>query len=92
MAGKSVEAQLRDLSFGYRARFLQQSAKQILDTHGVQWLDGLRTVSYMQARDALRSLPGVGTKVELEKAPSFGKKVANMAMLASLVTACVSPL
>ncbi|XP_029974498.1 N-glycosylase/DNA lyase [Salarias fasciatus] len=63
LADSSVEARLRDLGFGYRARFLQQSAKQILETHGQDWLDGLRKVSYMEARDALRSLPGVGTKV-----------------------------
>ncbi|XP_034551684.1 N-glycosylase/DNA lyase [Notolabrus celidotus] len=63
LADSSVEACLRDLGFGYRARFLQQSAKQILDTHGLHWLDGLRNVPYAQARDALRTLPGVGTKV-----------------------------
>lgn len=59
-----MESRLRDLGFGYRARFLQQSAKQILDTHGAQWLDSLRTVPYLEARDALRTLPGVGTKVQ----------------------------
>ncbi|XP_034445825.1 N-glycosylase/DNA lyase-like [Hippoglossus hippoglossus] len=63
LADSSVEACLRDLGFGYRARFLQQSAKQILDTHGLQWLEGLRSVPYLQACDALRTLPGVGTKV-----------------------------
>ncbi|KAM7404919.1 hypothetical protein PAMP_012223 [Pampus punctatissimus] len=63
LADSSVEACLRELGFGYRARFLQQSAKQILDTHGHQWLEGLRSVPYLQARDALRTLPGVGTKV-----------------------------
>ncbi|XP_070766518.1 N-glycosylase/DNA lyase [Enoplosus armatus] len=63
LADNSVEACLRDLGFGYRARFLQQSAKQILDTHGLQWLEVLRSVPYLQARDALRTLPGVGTKV-----------------------------
>lgn len=63
LADSSVEARLRDLGFGYRARFLQQSAKQILDTHDREWLEGLRKVSYIEARDALRSLPGVGTKV-----------------------------
>lgn len=63
LADSSVEACLRDLGFGYRARFLQQSAKQILDTHGPHWLDGLRRVPYLEARDALRTLPGVGTKV-----------------------------
>ncbi|XP_078111422.1 N-glycosylase/DNA lyase [Sander vitreus] len=63
LADNSVEVCLRDLGFGYRARFLQQSAKQILDTHGLQWLEGLRSVPYLLARDALRTLPGVGTKV-----------------------------
>ncbi|XP_037539880.1 N-glycosylase/DNA lyase [Nematolebias whitei] len=63
LADSSVEACLRDLGFGYRARFLQKSAKQILDTHGLQWLEGLRRLSYLEARDALRTLPGVGTKV-----------------------------
>ncbi|KAM9855804.1 N-glycosylase/DNA lyase [Aulostomus maculatus] len=63
LADSSVEASLRELRFGYRARYLQQSAKQILDKHGLQWLEGLRGVSYLQARDALRTLPGVGTKV-----------------------------
>ncbi|KAK9514841.1 hypothetical protein VZT92_025528 [Zoarces viviparus] len=63
LAGNGVEARLRDLGFGYRARFLQQSAAQILDTHDLQWLDGLRSTSYLLARDALRTLPGVGTKV-----------------------------
>ncbi|XP_026222806.1 N-glycosylase/DNA lyase [Anabas testudineus] len=63
LSDSSVEARLRDLGFGYRARFLQQSANQIQDTYGLQWLEGLRSVPYLQARDALRTLPGVGTKV-----------------------------
>ncbi|XP_027881259.1 N-glycosylase/DNA lyase [Xiphophorus couchianus] len=63
LADSGVEERLRDLGFGYRARFLQQSAKQILDTHGPQWLVGLRNVPYLEARDSLRTLPGVGTKV-----------------------------
>lgn len=63
MTDSSVEARLRDLGFGYRARFLQQSAKKILDTHGLQWLQGLRSVPYLEARNSLLTLPGVGTKV-----------------------------
>ncbi|KAI1893033.1 hypothetical protein AGOR_G00139720 [Albula goreensis] len=63
LADSSVEACLRNLGFGYRARFLQQSARQIVDTHGSDWLDGLRSAPYLEARDALRSLPGVGLKV-----------------------------
>ncbi|XP_068453590.1 N-glycosylase/DNA lyase [Clinocottus analis] len=63
LAGAGVEARLRDLGFGYRAQFLQQSAAKILATHGPGWLEGLRAVEYPEARDALRTLPGVGTKV-----------------------------
>lgn len=63
LADSSVEAHLRDLGFGYRARFVHQSAKQILGNHGSQWLEGLRSIPYLEARDALRTLPGVGTKV-----------------------------
>lgn len=63
IAETSVEARLRDLGFGYRAKFLQQSANQILNMHGPHWLEGLRNVPYLEARDALRSLSGVGAKV-----------------------------
>lgn len=63
LAETSVEARLRDLGFGYRAKFLQQSANQILNMHGPHWLESLRNVPYLEARDALRSLSGVGAKV-----------------------------
>ncbi|XP_036389353.1 N-glycosylase/DNA lyase [Megalops cyprinoides] len=79
LADSSVEACLRDLGFGYRARFLQQSARQILDTHGTDWLQRLRSAPYLEARDALRSLPGVGLKV------------ADCVCLMSLDKACAVP-
>ncbi|XP_012694187.1 N-glycosylase/DNA lyase isoform X2 [Clupea harengus] len=63
LADSGVEACLRELSFGYRARFLQQSARLILDTHSPDWLQQLRSAPYEEARDALRTLPGVGLKV-----------------------------
>uniref|UniRef100_A0A665T5T6 N-glycosylase/DNA lyase n=2 Tax=Echeneis naucrates TaxID=173247 RepID=A0A665T5T6_ECHNA len=63
LADSNVEACLRGRSFGYRARYLQKSAKQILETHGPQWLEDLRHVPYLEAHDALRTLPGVGSKV-----------------------------
>ncbi|KAJ8394751.1 hypothetical protein AAFF_G00041060 [Aldrovandia affinis] len=79
LADSSVEACLRNLGFGYRARFLQQSARQIVDTHDSRWLDSLRGVPYFQARDALRTLPGVGLKV------------ADCVCLMSLDKACAVP-
>ncbi|KAI7797466.1 N-glycosylase/DNA lyase [Triplophysa rosa] len=63
LSDASVEMRLRDLGFGYRARFLQQSAQLIVNSHGPDWLKSLRSVAYLQARDALRALPGVGLKV-----------------------------
>lgn len=59
----SVEMRLRDLGFGYRARFLQQSSQIIVNSHDPDWLQSLRGTPYLQARDALRALPGVGLKV-----------------------------
>lgn len=66
-ADGGVETRLRDLGFGYRAQFLQQSAKKILDSYGTQWLEGLRNVPYLEAHDALRTLPGVGIKVQTKQ-------------------------
>ncbi|KAL2101990.1 hypothetical protein ACEWY4_003751 [Coilia grayii] len=63
LADSGVEACLRNLGFGYRARFLQQSAQLILDAHSPDWLLQFRRASYEEAREALRTLPGVGLKV-----------------------------
>ncbi|XP_078065971.1 N-glycosylase/DNA lyase isoform X2 [Mustelus asterias] len=45
LAGEDVEKQLRVLGFGYRAKFVNQSAKMILETHGTDWLNSLRQVA-----------------------------------------------
>ena len=58
-----VEPKLRELGFGYRAKFIQKSAKYILGKGGDSWLEGLRDQSYEEAREALIELPGVGPKV-----------------------------
>ncbi|KAI5847213.1 DNA glycosylase [Morchella snyderi] len=58
----SVEGKLRNLGFGYRARYIHQTA-QIVATHGKDWLHGLRQVPYQEAHEALLELRGVGPKV-----------------------------
>ncbi|XP_066100901.1 N-glycosylase/DNA lyase isoform X1 [Saccopteryx bilineata] len=64
LAGPEVEAQLRKLGFGYRARYVSASARAILEEHGgLPWLQQLRKTSYEEAHKALCTLPGVGTKV-----------------------------
>ncbi|XP_067908081.1 N-glycosylase/DNA lyase isoform X2 [Heterodontus francisci] len=63
LAGNDVEKQLRVLGFGYRAKFINQSAKIILETHGSDWLNSLCEAPYEEAKRALCTLPGVGAKV-----------------------------
>ncbi|KAF5889093.1 N-glycosylase/DNA lyase, partial [Clarias magur] len=63
LAENNVEAQLKDLSFGYRARSIQKSAHQIISSHSPDWLHSLRNCSYEEAKTALIKLPGVGRKV-----------------------------
>ncbi|KXJ25101.1 N-glycosylase/DNA lyase [Exaiptasia diaphana] len=62
LAGPKVEEQLRKQGFGYRAKYIYQSAKMIVDK-GVEWLYNLKNVDYEQARQDLMELPGVGAKV-----------------------------
>ncbi|XP_069062245.1 N-glycosylase/DNA lyase isoform X2 [Pleurodeles waltl] len=63
LAADDAEARLRDLGFGYRAKFISQSAQTILKEHGPDWLPSLRSIPYEEAKSALCSLPGVGAKV-----------------------------
>jgi len=58
-----VEARLRELGFGYRAKYIQQSAATILDKGGLPWLYSHRSMSYSEARHSLLKLQGVGPKV-----------------------------
>ncbi|XP_040851081.1 N-glycosylase/DNA lyase isoform X3 [Ochotona curzoniae] len=64
LAGPQVEACLRKLGLGYRARYVTASARAILEGQGgLAWLQQLRTAPYEEAHKALCALPGVGTKV-----------------------------
>jgi N-glycosylase/DNA lyase len=61
------EARLRDLGFGYRAKFITGAAQQLLARPGggQAWLEGLRGagVPSAEAVRQLAALPGVGPKV-----------------------------
>uniref|UniRef100_A0A8C8ZFX1 N-glycosylase/DNA lyase n=1 Tax=Prolemur simus TaxID=1328070 RepID=A0A8C8ZFX1_PROSS len=64
LAGPEVEAHLRKLGLGYRARYVSASARAILEKQGgLAWLQQLREAPYEEAHKALCALPGVGTKV-----------------------------
>ena len=63
LADPKVEEELRQLGFGYRARYINQTAKALVEQKE-EWLQGLRSqADYLTAREALTTLPGVGPKV-----------------------------
>ncbi|KAL6046735.1 8-oxoguanine glycosylase ogg1 [Balamuthia mandrillaris] len=62
------ESRLRELGFGYRARYIPAAAKQILannSSEGRDWLASLRSkeVTREEAQKSLTSLMGIGRKV-----------------------------
>lgn len=75
LASSEVTANLRKLGFGYRADFIQKTARMLVDSHGgpvkagvspepaEEWLHTLRTMNTADARAELLKLMGVGRKV-----------------------------
>ncbi|XP_065408924.1 N-glycosylase/DNA lyase isoform X6 [Chrysemys picta bellii] len=62
LAGADAERRLRALGFGYRAKFVSQSAQAVLRQFGAEGLHQLRSTPYPEARRLLCALPGVGAK------------------------------
>jgi N-glycosylase/DNA lyase len=58
----SVEQNLRQLGFGYRAKYIQSTASTIAQKPA-DWLSSLRTKPYPVVKEALLELSGVGPKV-----------------------------
>ena len=42
LTAPGVETHLRQLGFGYRAKYLYRTAVMLVEEHGVDWLDSLR--------------------------------------------------
>lgn len=92
LAAPEVKSTLRGLGFGYRADYIQRTAKMLVDTHGSsmsnsesredceEWLSGLRDISTEDAREELLKFVGVG------------RKVADCVLLMSLDKVSRSPL
>ena len=61
----SLSHQLSSLHFICRAKFIVGSVGMLMGKQegGATWLQGLRDVPYLEASEALCSLPGVGPKV-----------------------------
>ena len=55
------EAELRACQFGFRARFIHQTAKFLAAHPG--WLEATEILPYTEAKERLCSLPGVGEKI-----------------------------
>lgn len=63
LANKGVEEKLRKEGFGYRAKYIYNSAVKILELGGEPWLIQLQTLPYLEAKQQLTTLPGIGAKV-----------------------------
>ncbi|CAI8017240.1 N-glycosylase/DNA lyase [Geodia barretti] len=63
LVGVVKEAVLRDLGFGYRARYVRESVEEVGRRGGETWLELLRQQPYEDAKAELQQLPGVGSKV-----------------------------
>ncbi|XP_030763517.1 N-glycosylase/DNA lyase [Sitophilus oryzae] len=63
LADNSVEQKLRNNGFGYRAKYISNSAKTIVENGGKKWLDELSEMSYVDSKRNLMSLMGIGAKV-----------------------------
>ncbi|KAG5455657.1 MAG: N-glycosylase/DNA lyase [Olpidium bornovanus] len=69
LIGPDVERELREAGFGYRAKYIAETARKLHARHGEgpggpeAWLAGLRQASYAEARAAVMEFSGVGPKV-----------------------------
>ena len=89
LADPQVEPQLRTMGFGYRAKFIQQSAVKILANGGRDWLFGLRSVPYAEAKSALMTLPGIGAKVSVSINCNFQPENCSVSFTVCLLPLCV---
>lgn len=77
-----VSATLRKLGFGYRADFIQKTAKMLVDAHGPP--DGKQLEPVEKWLHSLRALPTGEARAELIKLMGVGRKVADCILLMSL--------
>lgn len=64
LAADGVEQKLRTNGFGYRAKYISQSAKTIAENGSDEWLDQLQKLDYAAAKKKLVGLMGIGAKVQ----------------------------
>lgn len=82
LAQDGVEETLRQLGFGYRAKYIAKTARIIQEMEdGGAWLYGLRELPYEDAHTALLTLQGVGPKV--------ADCIVRLSSLVSLFWSCI---
>lgn len=59
----SVEESLRKAGFGYRAKFIRNSALKLVELGGAEYLNSLKKLSYCEAKEQLLQFQGIGPKV-----------------------------
>lgn len=60
---EDLETKLRELGFGYRAKFIQASAREMYEKGGLKWLQEIEQMDYHDAHKELCNLTGIGPKV-----------------------------
>lgn len=66
LIGDKVEEDLKIAKFGYRAKFIRQTAEKIFELGSDEWIEKLKNMDYYNAKKELMLLPGVGPKVSLK--------------------------
>lgn len=67
LTGENVEEDLKVAKFGYRAKFIRQTAEKMIELGGKKWIEKLKVMDYDCAKKELMMLPGVGPKVRASK-------------------------
>lgn len=84
LAKSDVNTTLRSLGFGYRAEYIQRTAKMLVDEHGLSPISSDQREPSEIWLQTLRKTDTAGAREELLKFIGVGRKVADCILLMSL--------
>lgn len=64
LIGENIEEDLKNAKFGYRAKYIRQTAEKMFKLGCKEWIEKLINMDYDNAKKELMLLPGVGPKVK----------------------------
>lgn len=67
LIGENIEEDLKIAKFGYRAKYIRQTAEKMFKLGCEEWIEKLKNMNYDNAKKELMLLPGVGPKVNIFK-------------------------